>query len=379
MSISILLDGKKSKPRIAVLYTHFPHYRAPVFNALSRSELFEYEFFYDQHGIDGTIMNANSRSSHRNLPVKKYGPLMWQFGAISQAFRSDVQGYIFLGNPFIISTWIAALITRFRCLPTLFWTHGWLREEKGFKAFVRRTFYRLASGLLLYGNRAQDIAIKSGFPDQNIYVVYNSLNYEVQRQVRVLLSSDNASNATPYFLFVGRLVENLELALAFDAASYILESTERAFEIIIVGDGPLRKTLEEKANVLNLNVKFLGAVYDEEVLGRYFYGCAAVVSPGKVGLLTMHALAYGAPVITHDELDSQMPEVEAIEEGVTGTMFAKGDAKDLAKKMSIYLDTHRTEKQREAAIKTIESNYTPSRQAKRIDFALSRELDRVKV
>lgn len=372
-----MLSKRKPKPRIAVLYTHFPHYRAPIFSALSRSKEFDYEFFYDQRGINETILNANSIPTHGHLPVHKIGPFMFQFGAISQAIRSDAQGFVFLGNPFIVTTWIASLITRIRCLPTLFWTHGWLREERGFKAFVRRSFYRLASGLLLYGTRARDIAIKSGFPEQNLHVVYNSLNYDAQQQVRNSITKDTADaaiNSTRYFLSVGRLVKELELDLALNAACYLPEISETPFEFIIIGDGPLRKSLKEKADQLNLNVTFLGAVYDEEVLGKYFSGCAAVISPGKVGLLAMHALAYGAPVITHGELDSQMPEVEAIEDGVTGAKFSKGDARDLATKMGFFLDTFRTEEQRKTAIGTIEADYTPSRQAERIDFALSKEL-----
>ena len=368
-------DRTTVKPRVIVIYTHFPHYRAPIFDALSRSEAFEYEFFYDQLGTDATILNAMSRPKHRHLKVKKLGPFMVQLGALTQACRSDVEAFIFLGNPFILTTWIAALIARFRGVPTLFWTHGWLKREKGFKALGRKIFYSISNGLLLYGNRAQDIGVRSGFKAKNLHVIYNSLNYESQKAIRLTLPKVKKRGATPFFLSVGRLVKDLELGLAFDAAHYLSEITECAFEIIVVGDGPLRSQLEEQADRLDLNVKFMGAVYDEEILGQYFNECSAVISPGKLGLLAMHALAYGAPVITHGELDTQMPEVEAIIEGITGAFFLKGNARDLAVKMAPFLESIRTEAQQRTAIDTVEADYTASIQASRIDHALSKALE----
>jgi hypothetical protein len=39
---------------------------------------------------------------------------------------------------------------------------------------------------------------------------------------------------------------------------------------------------------------------------------------------------YGTPVITHSDLAFQMPEVEAIVEGVTGLLFDRGTVQSLA-------------------------------------------------
>ena len=41
------------------------------------------------------------------------------------------------------------------------------------------------------------------------------------------------------------------------------------------------------------------------------------VSPDKVGLTAIHSMAYGRPVITHDNMDRQGPEVEAVIPGRT--------------------------------------------------------------
>jgi hypothetical protein len=88
----------------------------------------------------------------------------------------------------------------------------------------------------------------------------------------------------------------------------------------------------------------------------------------------MHALAYGAAVITHGDPDRQMPEFEAIEEGLTGSFFEYGKVGDLAAVLQAALDQPLTESnvavRRRAAIATIENGYTPQRQVELIEAAL---------
>ena len=42
------------------------------------------------------------------------------------------------------------------------------------------------------------------------------------------------------------------------------------------------------------------------------------VSPGNVGLTAIHSLSYGTPVLTHNNFNNQMPEVESIQPGFNG-------------------------------------------------------------
>lgn len=364
----------KMPVRIAVIYTHFPHYRAPVFEALSKSEIYSFEFFYDAKGIDETIRNGTLSANYRHLPVKSFRGFMWQKGVTEVIRNKSFDGFIFLGNPYVVSTWFASILARLLSKPVFFWTHGWLKPEHGVKATVRRVFYRLADGLLVYGRRAKEIGRVEGFPDASIHVVYNSMNYREQVQARGLVSKGLAkigdeANLGKYFLTAGRLIESLELDLAIKAMSHLSSSAT----LVVVGGGPQQGSLEAEAAALNVDVRFLGPVYDEERLAALFMNACAVVSPGKVGLLAMHALGYGAPVITHDDLNQQMPEVEAIVPGETGAFFRKGDVNDLARQMAFYLRLPSTSRSvcRSTAIETIEKNYTPEAQVVLIEAALN--------
>lgn len=355
----------RQKKEIAVIYTHFPHYRAAVFDALSRSDTYNYAFYYDMSGVDGTIRSGERRSNHYSTKVRSIGPISFQFGSILIAIRSRPDAAILLGNPFILSSWLASIIFKLRGIPVLFWTHGWTKRERGVKATIRKIFYRLADSLLLYGDRAKAIGEDLKFPTEKMYVVYNSLDYATQSRVRDRI--ERVQSQKPYFLTVTRLVKNVDIALILQALSKMPYETT----LKIVGDGPERKKLEQLSRDLGVDAQFLGPVYDELILGDLFVNATAVVSPGKVGLLAMHALAYGSYVITHNDFDKQMPEFEAIREGLTGHFFNYGSVDDLRQAMSARLNAGVNYNQYSTAIKTIESRYTPSKQVEFIEEALT--------
>ena len=78
------------------------------------------------------------------------------------------------------------------------------------------------------------------------------------------------------------------------------------------------------------NVWFHGASYDEEENARLIYNADLCVSPGNVGLTAIHSLTFGTPVLTHNNFTRQMPEFEAIKDGVTGAFFMQDNEESLA-------------------------------------------------
>jgi glycosyltransferase involved in cell wall biosynthesis len=109
---------------------------------------------------------------------------------------------------------------------------------------------------------------------------------------------------------------------------------------VLIGDGPEESRLRELASARGVadRVHFLGAVYDESRLARLFCAADLCVAPGAVGLLAMHSLVYGTPMLTCDNAAFEHgPEVETIVKGETGGYFRFGDASDLAAKMNAML------------------------------------------
>jgi hypothetical protein len=68
-------------------------------------------------------------------------------------------------------------------------------------------------------------------------------------------------------------------------------------------------------------VHFTGPIYAEAEHGPLLRLPTYVSVRGPVGLMAMHAMIYGRPVITHDDFDQQKPEFEAIQAGSPAPSF----------------------------------------------------------
>jgi glycosyltransferase involved in cell wall biosynthesis len=307
--------------------------------------------------------------------------ILWQHGVLRLALSNEYDAIIFLGSVYFLSTWVAAPIARLRGKRVLMWTHGFLKRERGLKGLARRVFYRLAHGLLLYGEHAKKIAVEAGFDPKTLYVIYNSLDYDRQVQCRQRLTPELLrgvrdrlfpGNDRPVLLWIGRLTPHKQLSMILTAVEIL---RERGIEVnaLFVGDGPERPRLEEHVRRANLGtrVHFHGPAYEEEEIGPLIALSDLCIGPGEIGLTCMHALAYGTPVITHDDPEQQMPEFEAVVPGRTGLFFERGSVDDLADRIQQWLREHpNREANRESCQEIIELHYNPGYQRELINTAI---------
>ncbi|MEX0776992.1 MAG: glycosyltransferase family 4 protein [Phycisphaeraceae bacterium] len=337
--------GSCASLRVAVSYNFFPHYRRPVFEALHRHGRHKYVLYGDTVDVENVGIEPWVPT---DIPFVKAPchwirwPVLVQWKNLSLALSRRFDAIIFMGSMYWPTTWVGAVLARLTGKRVLFWTHGWIRPESGFKGFLRRSFYHLAHGLLVYGHVAKIIGINSGFDHRKIHVIYNSLDYDKHLEVRQSLTEADVMQtrqelfgdcARPMLICTTRLTAVRRLDLLLDAMA-LLKKQDHEADLLLVGDGPERPRLEEQAKRLGLRVHFYGACYDETVLGRLIWASNLCVAPGKVGLSAMHALTFGVPVITHDDADNQMPEWEAILPGVNGGLFKLGDTADIANQIN---------------------------------------------
>jgi glycosyltransferase involved in cell wall biosynthesis len=341
-------EAAKSR-RVAVVYHYFAHYRRPVFFDLIENSPHHYEFLGCDHAFGSGIKLIEDFPEGRFRKVRGWqpGPFLLQPAVVWAACSSRYDTLVLLGDSKWPTTWLAAAIGRLRGKRVLMWTHGWLREEHGLKRLFRDTFYKLSNGLLLYNRRARAIGISHGFRPEQMHVIYNSLDTESQSHVRDSITGEQVADARsryfpgreshPILTTVARLMPAKKIGMLVDAAA-ILEKQGTPVNVLIVGDGPEKEMLIEKAKSGNVTANITGAIYDEETLGKIFLASELTVMPGPIGLLVMHSLVYGTPMITHDNIDTQMPEFEAIVDGVTGAVFIEDDVESLAEAISKWLN-----------------------------------------
>jgi colanic acid/amylovoran biosynthesis glycosyltransferase len=162
-----------------------------------------------------------------------------------------------------------------------------LRHEKAYLGFR----YYLANKAKLRASDATFFAVskflrgkllEQGFPAERVLLVYTGVN---TKKFRPASTEDR-----PTILFVGRLV-------GFKGAEFLIKAAsevQRQFpevELVLIGDGPLRKDLERLAKQSLRRYRFLGAQTSEEV--RDWMNRASVLCMPSVTLPSGEAEAFG--------------------------------------------------------------------------------------
>jgi glycosyltransferase involved in cell wall biosynthesis len=144
------------------------------------------------------------------------------------------------------------------------------------------------------------------------------------------------SPGPPVIAFQGRLVSTKGIGILLKAARILLEQN-RTFELLIIGDGPERASLEQAAQAAPLagHVRFTGRLARTELNDALAEALLVVVPSlgGEVfGLVVAENMSRGLPLITSD----LGAFVEVLGDG--GRTFRTGDAEGLAGELARILD-----------------------------------------
>jgi glycosyltransferase involved in cell wall biosynthesis len=134
---------------------------------------------------------------------------------------------------------------------------------------------------------------------------------------------------------VAALTGHKDHAVLLDAAARVLQRREDV-RFVIVGDGELRPSLEERARSLGLAERCVFAGFRDDVdrlLPAFTVFCLSSKQEG-LGTSVLDAMAFGRPVVA--TAAGGIPE--AVEDGVTGRVVPPGDPDALADALLAVLD-----------------------------------------
>lgn len=372
--------------KVLIIYDSFPHYRAGIISSLNSSKSFRYAFLGSTTSRDPSIktFNFSEEYNFENMPFYEIGPFTIQTNIFNKIKSSHSDCFIFLGNPYFISTWLAVIYLRLSGHPVYFWSHGWLSSHENIlKRLFRNCFLSLADGTFLYGHRAKDIGISQGFNPDRLHVINNSLDFLFQSEIFKKIQNYDAntyktelgfSKEKKLLICSARLTKKCRFDILLNAVFLLKQSTPNPIQVILIGEGPEKQSLQKLAINLGIDVIFWGACYDEETLCKLYYISDLTVSPGKVGLTAIHSMTYGTPVLTHNNFDNQMPEYETILPGITGDFFEENSANDLARAIQVWLSNNPV-KPVQNCINRISNCYTPAFQRTVIEKTITNKLN----
>jgi glycosyltransferase involved in cell wall biosynthesis len=211
-------------------------------------------------------------------------------------------------------------------VPLLVTLHGSDVTVKWASAESMRRLGRQAALFLCVSHFIRDRAIAAGLPEEKLRVHYIGVDLEQFQAPRT-----DATGAG--VLFVGRLVEKKGCVYLLHAMASVQQTYPDCL-LTVIGDGPLRGSLESHARELGVACHFLGAqppaIVREHLLATHIFCAPSITAEDGdsegLGMVFAEAQAMGIPVVS--SLHGGIPEVVA--NGRTGLLVNERDHVALA-------------------------------------------------
>lgn len=187
-----------------------------------------------------------------------------------------------------------------------------------------------ASTFICVSNFIREKALEAGFPNEKMRKLFIGVD-------RDAFQPSTLERDPSLVVFVGRLVEKKGCEYLLRAMALVQKERSTA-RVVVIGDGPLRSSLENLAKELKLSYEFLGSQPSSVVRewmsrARVFCGPSVTAANGDsegLGMVFAEAQAMGTPVATFNH--AGMSEVVLHEE--TGLLAEERDTIDLASQVS---------------------------------------------
>jgi glycosyltransferase involved in cell wall biosynthesis len=229
----------------------------------------------------------------------------------------------------------AVRLARFLGVPLVVTLHGYdVTKREAIRSNYRKLWDQ-ADLFLCVSNFIRERAIEFGFPAQKLLTQYIGVD-----ESWFTPSDRREQEETKHVLFVGRLVEKKGCKYLIEAMYDVQRALPDAL-LTVVGDGPLRSSLEESATRLGVRCDFVGA-QDADSIRRYLRRADVFCVPSVTaadgdsegfGIVFIEAQAAGVPVVSFRH--GGIPE--AVHDGISGLLASEGNVDELARHIIRFL------------------------------------------
>ena len=362
--------------RVQILLEGLPKYRSVFLNRLKESGRIDFTL-YPAHQADVGLFDKSEATAFADdivQPTKPATELLGGRFSWHSHFKIDPDlgpddVIVCAGNPRFLNIYPLTLAARRRGLPVIWWCQGWTPEASPITTKIRHWLTRrFPDAVMVYTEKEAKAFVELGFPEERTFFLNNTID---ETLVQAAIDAIDPQKLTSFqekagiidrklIVFCSRLTPKTRLLQAIEAVERLRPDHPDVL-LAVIGDGVLRAEAEAAVVARDLadNVRFLGAMFDEDQLAPWFLSAKCLLYPGPIGLSLLHAFAYGLPVVTHDNLKNQNPEIAALEPGANGLTFKENDIADFSKALGLILaDPAFQKKLSERARTTAHRDYT---------------------
>jgi glycosyltransferase involved in cell wall biosynthesis len=207
--------------------------------------------------------------------------------------------------------------------------YGLRNAEKAGWSYLK-WFYNSCDRIYAVSPSSADRLKGQGFKDVELWMHGVELAQFSPKYRRSDLRKSIYAETRPIFLFVGRLVKEKGLDILV-AADRILRAKGHDFQLVFVGEGPMRSELQEKLP----NAHFTGILHGVR-LSEWFASADLFVFPSRtetLGNVIIEAFASGIPAVCV----GQGGALDIVDHGRNGMLAKPDDPADFADTIEIFL------------------------------------------
>lgn len=323
----------------------FPEYRRGFLEAVSNKiaiHLICSESSPD--GAEGVATNMTFGSDTVEC-IALPGYLFWQKGVVSALWRRRPTVLVIGGNPRYLSSVVALFVAKLRGVRIVLWGHARSSTSGAVGTWLRTRLMYLADQILVYYTdeipllperlRVRAAGVGNSVDTDGIVAVGNGIS---ESELHVF-GQKNGFAGRPLLVTLGRLTSKARVDRVIRAIAKVNQGGNDAI-LAIIGDGPVRKELEELVAELQIedSVLWTGEISDDAALSLWMRSACIFVYGGAVGLSLIHAFAYGLPAVISSRVEDHNPEALLFVEGAHGAMFDARDSDSLAAVLSEQLE-----------------------------------------
>ncbi|MBV8780053.1 MAG: glycosyltransferase family 4 protein [Phycisphaerae bacterium] len=209
-------------------------------------------------------------------------------------------------------------------------------------------------GVLVCGSLGKEYFEEYGADSDRIFYFPYEPDYEqiqgiTPGEMRAVAEQFHISSDHRYLIYSGRLAQAKRVDLLIDAFARIAHQRP-LWNLIIVGDGPLRESLQPRVPVdLRSRVIWTGFLGDQRIISALYRLGDVLVLPSDYepwGLVINEATAAGMAIVASDVVGAA---AELVRDGINGRIFSHGSMDGLSKALLAMTDAQQIERYKMAS------------------------------
>lgn len=335
---------------VVVLQRFIPTYRVAVFEEIVEQADFKITYVIGEN-VDGVkAENADDLTSLNVIKLKSKGlnifgrTLIWHFGLLKTLLKLRPNVVVCEAESHFLGYLIAIAYKIFmlggpRLILWCFYVLPGREGDRGRVELVARKLIRsFFSSFISYAEMGKTYLIKQGIDPSCIHVAHNVCDTKKYLSKSACLNITKREAKSKLRLedkFVVSFVGTLDTAkrpdLIIELAKIIRQDN---VHFLIIGDGPLKKQLENKVRVNALNnVTLTGRVSED--ISVFYRATDVTILPGRGGIVISESMCFSTPVIAYQ---ADGTERDLVLNNDTGVILPSGDIDRFSESIKVLAD-----------------------------------------